>query len=87
MTVGLSVKKAEKKTLFVAAIVKKWVHVDCAGTDDNLFRCEICSENLRFHSNANNNIMMFRYYREDSMCFVVIFYINIIYTFCAFFFT
>lgn len=24
----------------------KWVHVDCAGTDDDLFVCEICSDNI-----------------------------------------
>ena len=38
----------------------KWVHVDCAGTDDDLFVCEICSDNIKLsrHSSAKNNILM-----------------------------
>ena len=53
-------EESYKEKMICCLDCANWVHVNCAGTYDDLFVCEICSDNIGYvvHSNAKNNIMM-----------------------------
>ena len=39
-------EESYKEKMICCRDCANWVHVDCAGTDDDLFVCEICSDNI-----------------------------------------